>query len=486
MGPKFNNIKRDFVKRNSMGFDEVINGLQDEFQPIITNVTDNIFYFAFITWSINDYLESVEHKDRTEKDMMNHFKLQNYFFSTSFLLKNFNLSGASGSLNIRKYILNNSSDVFEYNSAYIETLQTTIGYYKPGLAPLLLLETEKKDSNESLSYPQITPYGKELARVFESYFVDTEYYKNYRTSTRVPKNVLEELGSKISFHLENMSDLKEKMLEILFNNKYNDVYLKPLTLNKDYLLYAKNNYPCNIVENIRKIQYDFYSPRSLNYSISDDLVDVAKKWEIVMGRQYYTLSLSMIWKHMLHLLDEPMTEEQWINKARDVANNELNKYSSLEDLCLEANYTYEERESMIRANVSKVETNLLADGLKLMLSVYNRFYNRKDLGDKYDYYFGIKDDLDTMQMLRFFRNVEVNKKIDVLNFLTDIMKQLIIQNKIIGYKKLQKSKNGYYYEYNNGYYYKLLDFDYDYAGNRMINLYIALEYLDVVGDVDNE
>jgi hypothetical protein len=77
-----------------------------------------------------------------------------------------------------------------------------------------------------------------------------------------------------------------------------------------------------------------------------------------------------------------------------------------------------------------------------MLSVYNRFYNRKDLGDKYDYYFGIKDDLDTMPMHRFFRNVEANKKIDVLNFLTDIMKQLIIQNKIIGYKKLQKSKNG--------------------------------------------
>ena len=43
-GPKFNNIKRDFATRNSMWYDEVINSLQDQASPIITNVTDNIYY----------------------------------------------------------------------------------------------------------------------------------------------------------------------------------------------------------------------------------------------------------------------------------------------------------------------------------------------------------------------------------------------------------------------------------------------------------
>ena len=43
-----------------------------------------------------------------------------------------------------------------------------------------------------------------------------------------------------------------------------------------------------------------------------------------------------------------------------------------------------------------------------------------------------------------------------------------------------------YYEYNNGYYFKLFEFDYDYAGNRMINVYRALEDLNMLGGANNE
>ena len=63
-GPLFNNIKRDFSTRNSMGYDEVINSLQEKVSPIITNVTENIFYIAFMLhlyYAIlqNKYLYSV-------------------------------------------------------------------------------------------------------------------------------------------------------------------------------------------------------------------------------------------------------------------------------------------------------------------------------------------------------------------------------------------------------------------------------------------
>ena len=188
-GPKFNNIKRNFATRNSMGFDEVINSLQDQASPIITNVTDNIYYIGFIVWSINDYLNNTEEKDRTTSDMNNHFKIQNFFFTASFLLKDINSTGASGNTYIRGYVMENKTDTFVYNPNYIETLQTTMGYYRPGLTPLFLLMTETADG-ESLKYPHITPYGIELANVFENIIKNTDYFKKYRNSTILHRSVL--------------------------------------------------------------------------------------------------------------------------------------------------------------------------------------------------------------------------------------------------------------------------------------------------------
>lgn len=485
-GPKFNNIKRDFATRNSMGFDEVINSLQDQASPIITNVTDNVYYIGFIIWSINDYMNGTEHENRTTNDMNEHFKLQNFFFTTSFLLKDINSTGASGSAYIRDYVLKNESNIFTYDPHYIETLQTTMGYYRPGLNPLSLLKTETVDG-DPLKYPQITSYGKELANVFEEIIKDTEYFKKYRNSTVVPKVVLEELGNTVNLYMRNMPTLQEKITEVLFNNKYNEKQLNALKLDKDFLLYTTNKHKCNINDDIRKVLFDYYSPRSLNYEIPKELEITSKEWEVIIGRQYFTLGLSMIWKHILNLLDEPMTEEKWIEKMKNEVLKDINQNDTLESLLSSTNYTYEERENMLKVGIREIQSNLIVDGLRIMLSIYNRFEKRKDLGPDFNWMFGSSDIYDdTIPLAAFFSSIRQHKQEYVADYIVILMKRLIMQNKIIGYKKLQRGKNGYYYEYNNGYYYKLLDYDYGFAGNRMINVYRALEDLNLLGGVSNE
>lgn len=484
-GPKFNNIKRKFVYRNSMGYDEVINSLQDKTSPIITNVTDNIYYFSFIVWSMNDYLSNTSVEQRTSSNMDNYFKLQNFFFTTSFLLNNIDLTGASGSQYIQDYVKKNESDTFIYDENYIDTLQTTMGYYKPGLDPLFLIKSETLEG-EQLPCPQVTSYGKELAEVFENIIKDTEYFKNYRQSDTVPKNVLKELGNKVNIYMKGMDSLQRKMEEVLFNNKYNKDNLISVTLNKDFLIYTKNKYNCDIRKDIRKIEFDYYSPRSLNYKIPRELERTAKEWEIVMGRQYFTLGLNMIWKHMLNILNKPMTEEQWMNNAKEEIIKDLDNEITLDKLRLNCNYSYEEREEMIKAGVKIIQSNLLVDGLKLILSIYNRFENRDDLGKEYEEMFGIKDDFDTIPLVLFFENIKNYKNNKAIDYLEMLMKKLIRQNKIIGYKKLKRGKNAYYYEYSNGYYFKIANFEYDYSGNRLINVIRALEDLNMLGDCNNE
>ena len=46
---------------------------------------------------------------------------------------------------------------------------------------------------------------------------------------------------------------------------------------------------------------------------------------------------------------------------------------------------------MLKVGVREIQSNLLVDGLRIMLSVYNRFENRKDLGADYNWMFGRND-----------------------------------------------------------------------------------------------
>ena len=485
-GPKFNNIKRDFATDNSMGYDEVVNTLQRRASPVITNITENVYYFGFIVWSFHDYEKNVDYHDRTTSSLEEHFKQQNFFFTASFLLHNINSTGAAGSRFLRPYLMNNEAEPnLEYNPKYMDTLQTTLGYYQPGLTPLFLMETEKADG-EKLKCPQITPYGVELADVFESIIKDTEFFKKYRHSKIIPKSVLKELGNIVNLKMRNMPTLQKKLIEVLFYNKYNKKYLMPLTLNKDYLLYCLKKYDFNIDTEIYKVLYDYHSPRSLNYDLPKEFEKTAKTWEIIVGRQYFTLGLSMIWKHILYLLDEPLIEEKWIEKVKNKVLEVLNPNETIEELLFEAYYTYEERIKMLKVGEKQIHSNLIIDGLKIILSIYNRFNNREDLDSSFLEMFGTNDLYETIPLHSFFESVEFYKKDKVTDYIELIMRRLIKQNKIIGYKKLQVGKNGYYYEYNNGYYYKQYDYDYDYAGNRMINVYRAIQDLDLLGGVDYE
>ena len=73
-----------------------------------------------------------------------------------------------------------------------------------------------------------------------------------------------------------------------------------------------NPEPC---ERMRHILFDHYSPRGDARTFPDDLKDTIQGWEIVIGRQYFSVGIEMIWKYMLLILKGPCTADEWMEKV---------------------------------------------------------------------------------------------------------------------------------------------------------------------------
>ena len=85
-GPRLNNISRNFTTRNSLGIDEVANSISGELCPIVNSVTPRPFYWAFITWCYYDFYSNCDPNDRSENNVNEYIKMQNYFLLLLFFL----------------------------------------------------------------------------------------------------------------------------------------------------------------------------------------------------------------------------------------------------------------------------------------------------------------------------------------------------------------------------------------------------------------
>ncbi len=50
IGPKLNNISRNFTSRDSLGIDGVSTTMSAELCPVINTVTPRAFYWPFMVW----------------------------------------------------------------------------------------------------------------------------------------------------------------------------------------------------------------------------------------------------------------------------------------------------------------------------------------------------------------------------------------------------------------------------------------------------
>lgn len=315
-GPKFNKLSEKINTRDNLGINGVAASMQAELCPVINTVTPRAFYWPFMVWNYYDFFENSGITEHTTKVFDEQFlKINDYYFVLSNLITEnpdrYNLVGQDKT---GADLRNNPNGPFPFNSEYFVTRFGGMQYYNAGCLTMGYTTETTKD-NERLKMPHPTKaLGEPMAKAFEEVIKDTEYYKEYRgKNTLVPRSVLQELGEVLTLDLRNFEECKRLLRESLFSPKAN------IKLNNKYLIqsaeYAKFIYktcpsfrgkPLSEfrLADMREVLFDYYSPAGFcRYEHDSSLDYIMMRWEVVVGRQYFTMALELIWKHLMKALE---------------------------------------------------------------------------------------------------------------------------------------------------------------------------------------
>ena len=482
-GPRLNNISRNFTTRNSLGIDEVANSISGELCPIVNSVTPRPFYWAFITWCYYDYYSNCNSEDRSESNVNEYIKMQNYFLALASNLSGpRETNGFTGADNIKSNT-DLTKEYYSYDSSYLKNVLNNMGYYPPGLKEMFLVINKDPETNENYKYPHITSDGKELALAFDKIISNTEYYKKYRlTGKDIPKKVLIELNEAIKINLNNFDEVKTLLRKHLFEKEKQ----KKLIESHDYLIYLFNSYdvtPFNQAK-CREVFFDYFSPRgNCKYSIPENLKEISSGWEIVVGRQYFTMGLEMIWKFMLESLNSPKTYKEWFNDCLNNSKLSFNLYDKLSSIISNCNYTYSERENMIANAKSKNNNHELniENGIKIILSIYNRFNNRDDFSKDCKNYYNYGMDNNSISLNECFKLIEEYKDKSIEEFIKYIMYYYLLnQHMNTAFEKMLDGRDGYYVEKIENEYSRKEYYELDFQGIIMVQLAMVMRDLNVL------
>lgn len=485
-GPKLNNTNRNFTTRDNLGIGSATTSIQAELCPIINTVTPRAFYWIFMVWNYYDFLMNVDKSkwNKTEFDKP-FLKKNDYFFVLSNLLveepDQYNLVGKEKTdIDIKK----NPEGPYPYNRDYFVSTYGGMQYYNAGCLTMNFIT--ERDDEKTFGFPRITEkIGKPIALAFESVIKETEYYQKYRLSNKpVPKTVLEELGRKLTLHLDGFDECKRLLREAIFEPKANaNLDNCRLIESGKYveLLYNEYGLYNPSLRDMRQALYDYFSPRGeYKYPIIDFLQNIANDWEIVVGRQYLVIGIELIWKYMIEIISTPLSLNEWIKQSIDSSIWTIDYNLSLNEIVPLCDFAFEEREAFIdkgRGRSKDIELNV-ENGIKIMLSVYNRFRERKELNQDY---------------LKFGEEVSISSLIDLVeeyrerplkDFVGYVMSEWIVkQHHITAFNKMIENRDGYYFEYIDGLYIqKEWKPSPAFQDIRLINLISVMEDLDMLGD----
>ncbi len=482
-GPKLNNISKNFTTRDSLGIEGVAATIQGEVCPIVNTVTPRAFYWPFMVWIYYDFYKYSGIEDYNYTAFDQYLKRQDYFFVLATLLtEGSDQVGLVGKQQTELDILNNPVGPYAFNPRYFKTRFGGMQYYNAGCLSMYFVTDHDDSTGKEYALPRLSQHGEKLAKAFENVISNTRYYKEYRRNDKlVPKDVLEEYGQVIDFGLKGFDECKTILREYLFE-KFS-VRSELLSDNGKYIKYIIDNYGVKDWNRAicRQMFFDFELSNGDKIQIPDDLTVVSRRWEIVVGRQYFTTGLEMIWKFILEILNEPLTANEWIESIFSESDFSYDIEGEVAAILPECNYSYSDREEIISAaSHNQNQRHMLENGIKIILSTYNRFYNRSELGDERNF-FDYGSDSNSVPFSELFETVEEYKTESIKKLMVYVIKNWIIeQHYATAFEKMLQNRDGFYFEIVDDRYVKKHDFDMRFQDIRMTSLKQVMTDIDML------
>lgn len=479
-GPLLNNIARNITTRDSLGIESVAASISGEICPVVNTVTPRAFYWPFMVWIYYDFYQYSGIEDRTVKSFDIYLKRQDYFFVLATLLTpGSDRNNLVGITQTQMDIYNNTTGKYPFNPKYFKTTYGGMQYYNAGCLSMRFIIDQDPESGTYYNFPKLTEDGEKLALAFEKVIKDTEYYKKYRLlDIEVPETVLKEYGKAINFGLIGFDECKDILKKKMFESRRH----YKLAESKKYVEFLSDKYGMKNIDRptCRKALFDYRDYYGNPIEISPDLETISNEWEIVIGRQYFTAGLEIIWKYMLEQLDEPFTKQQWISQVFVTSQFDMDIEVPLSELIEQKCIDYDTREKMISEGRSGNDLFAVSNGIKIVLSIYKHFYNREDLGEEkalFDYGY----ESDSIPFSELFEEVNAHKESSIKEFLIYVMDEwLIQQHYITAFGKMFQNRDGFYYEIIDGKYIKRHEFDVDFQDIRLIKLSQVMKDLEII------
>ena len=486
-GPKFNKPSR-FTTRDSLGINSVAASIQAELCPVVNTVTPRAFYWPFMVWNYYDYLTNVKNAERTVKAFDEpYLKKNDYFFVLSNLITNnpdkYNLVGQQKT---DTDLHNNPTGPYAYNKDYFVTRYGGMQYYNAGCLTLGFI-TDRTDEKK-FDLPRLTrEIGKPMAKAFEEVIKDTEYYRHYRLSNDpVPYDVLRQFGEVVTLDLHNFDKCKALMRKALFepvNNTQLDNRL--LIRSAEYAEFIYRD--CEAfrgkgvadfrLEDVREVLFDYYSPSGEHRDHDRSLDDIIMRWEILVGRQYFTMALELIWKQLMMTLESPMSGNDWLKTTIESSEHQLSLDHPIGEYIPSCNYTFSERERMIAKGYreTKDTSGNFDTALRLLFSLYNRFSQREDVDA------ALLNAGGDISLTGLFELINEYQDKSVSDFLQYIIKNWIIaKHQTTALNKMIYGRDGYFFERIEGLYSRRVIPSPDFQGIRMMQLMQVMKDLDML------
>lgn len=486
-GPQFNNLTSRFSSRDCLGIENVAASISAEICPIVNTVTPRAFYWPFLCWIYYDFYKNSGIKEKDVDTFCNQFlKKQDYYFVLANLLidnpDQYNLVGKQKTALDKT---NNPEGPYSFNKNYFQNRYGGMQYYNAGCLSMSFIILDEDNRN----LPKLTQYGVEMAQAFEDVIRDTTYYRQYRLrNIPVPKAVLIEYGHVINLSLTGFDKCKKILRRQMFESiPQLSGQLKEDAVYAGLIYKITGNHSLKLAE-ARHIIYDYYSPRGDHNECPKEIQNTVRGWEVVVGRHYFTAGIEIIWKYMLSCLAEPLSMDEWINTSINLSSFSFSISDSLDSIIGKCKYGFSERELVVEnARRNGRDSANVENGLRLMLSVFNRFSDREDLQDAsifLDYGRGRIPGTGSISITEWTEAIGRFRNKTIKELIIHIMKDYIIQQHIrTCFEKLTRtsqSVDGFYFELIDDVYIKNEhNFQLDFQGLRILQLMQVMKDLDM-------
>ncbi len=483
-GPKFNKTGYNFTTRDNLGIEGATASIQADLCPVINTVTPRAFYWPFMVWNYYDYHVNYKTEKKSFSDFDENFlKRNDYFMVMANLIADNDQNNLVGKTRALENLSDKLIDIYPYDRSYFKTTFGGMQYYNAGCLTMGFITDEDGEGNRFSLAKLTKENGEPLALAFEEVIKHTEYYKNYRLKNiEVPQCVLKELGQVLKFDLDGFDQVKTLLKGALFEQKNNErLNNKNLIKSSEYIkfIFFQHNISNPNLYEMRRVLFDYFSPRGEGKPFDDSLSEIIFDWEIVVGRQYLTMAIELIWKYMLWMLINPTTLQSWVKNCINTAKWNIDYNKPLNTLFFDCNYGFEEREKMISicsgASSKNIDINI-ETGLKILLSLYNRFVNRDELNSIY-----LQEGAD-VSINSLIKLVDEYCEKPIIEFIKYIMINWIVKrHEDVAQEKLLQKRDGFYFEKIDKLYVPAGHFsEPGFKGLRMLQLMQVMKDLDML------